>query len=592
MPWLLARLVVALVWLAALPALAAPRAADEAVLLDDASPTLTVEGDVLAGLDEGAHATVDMVASGNFKLAPLPANHHFALTKFDALWIKLRVLRPPSSQQSWRLSIPLPYVDTATLYQRDASGKWIEQQAGDALAHADWSVPGLHPDFEVQLSGSKPQDLYLQIRNFQPISVPMRLATVPARQMQRLCETLALGLILGALLCLSALSVLRLAEHRNRVDGWAALYGFLLVCVVAQVNGVMNLAVWPTLPLLGNMATSILPTIAVGCTLLFLRQVFGLSMRFYWYDRLMAFMGWGTLVSVVTVVVVDRFVAEHITNVFVLAAYAVSLGATMLAWKEGSHAGRWLTLALIPQILALMYMLAESMGWVPAFWPIRYLSSLGVALALPVLLYLLSNITHDRKELVVRANHLPTQDALTGLLTLEVFQQHLEESVQRAIEHREPLALVVVRLTNHDHIRQTFGDTTAEQCLLRAVVKVQRILRDVDPAGRVGTCEFGLLMEGIKTRDSVTERMVQLIGSGLIPVPGLVPEVTLHFQAACVLLHEIPVPPDIVLDELHKLLAEMSPRTRRPVRFLEAVPTEASALPGGDTVISQVSSQH
>lgn len=591
MPWFLARLAVVLVWLVGLPALGAPRAADEAVLLDDARPALTVQGEVLAGVDEGAHATVDMVASGNFKLAPLPANHHFALTKFDAVWIKLRVLRPPSSQQSWRLSIPLPYLDGATLYQRDANGHWVVQQAGDTLTLADWSVPGLHPDFGVQLSGSKPQELYLQVRNFQPVSVPLRLATVPARQMQRLGETLALGLILGALLCLSALSVLRLAEHRNRVDGWAALYGGLLVCVVAQLNGIMNLVVWPTLPQLGNMATSILPTLAVGCTLLFLRQVFGLAVRFYWVDRLMAFVGWGTLVSVAAVVIVDRFVAEHITTVFVLAAYAVSLCATVLAWKEGSHAGRWLTLTLIPQILVLAYMLAESMAWVPAFWPIRYLSSLGVALALPVLLLLLSQVTHDRKELIVRANHLPTQDALTGLLTLEVFQQHLEESIQRAIEHREPLALVVVRLVNHDQIRQTFGDTTAEQCLLRAVVKVQRILRDVDPAGRVGTAEFGLLMEGVKTRDSLTERMVQLIGSGLIPVPGLVPEVTLHFHAACVLLHEIPVPPEIVLDELHKLLAEIAPRTRRPVRFLEAIPTEASVLDSADAPASRLNSR-
>jgi len=196
----------------------------------------------------------------------------------------------------------------------------------------------------------------------------------------------------------------------------------------------------------------------------------------------------------------------------------------------------------------------------------------------PVLLYALSQLTHDRKELVVRANHLPTQDALTGLLTPEVFQTHLETAVQRAIDHREPLALVMVRVTNHEHIRQAYSDTTAEQCLLRAVVKIQRILRDVDPAGRVGTAEFALLMEGVATRQALTERMVKLIGSGLIPLPGLVPEVTLHFHAVCVMLHDNPVPPARVLDDLRDLLAGMSPHTRRPIRFLEALPTEASQM--------------
>jgi len=225
-----------------------------------------------------------------------------------------------------------------------------------------------------------------------------------------------------------------------------------------------------------------------------------------------------------------------------------------------------------------MYMVGEALGYLPLLWEMRYLISLGVAITVPIMLYALSQITHDRKELVVRANHLPTQDALTGLLTAEVFQKHLEEAVQRAIEHREPLALVVVRVVNHNAIREAFSDTTAEQCLLRAVVKIQRILRDVDPAGRVGTAQFGLLMEGVATRAALTERMVKLVASGLIPLPGLVPEVTLHFQAACVLLHENPVPAERVVDDLRHLLEGMSSHTRRPVRFLEAVPTEASAL--------------
>ena len=53
---------------------------------------------------------------------------------------------------------------------------------------------------------------------------------------------------------------------------------------------------------------------------------------------------------------------------------------------------------------------------------------------------------------------------------------------------------------------------------------------------------------------------------------------TLQFQAACVLLHENPVPPERVLDDLSKVLEGISPRTRRPIRFLEPVPTEAAPL--------------
>jgi len=384
--------------------------------------------------------------------------------------------------------------------------------------------------------------------------------------------------MLGALLSLAGLSMLRYLEHGNAVDGWASLFGLLIAATVGQITGILNAFLWGAVPQIGNLASSAMPVVAIGCSLLFIRNLFTLFVHYRRFDRFLASVGWGTVTSVLTFGVMDRYLADRVTGMIMLFATVVGLIATFLSWRGGSAVARWLMLALVPQFLGLMYMVGEALGHLPLLWELRYLISLGVALTVPIMLYALSQITHDRKELVVRANHLPTQDALTGLLTAEVFQKHLDEAVQRAIEHREPLALVVVRVVNHDAIREVFSDTTAEQCLLRAVVKIQRILRDVDPAGRVGTAQFGLLMEGVATRQALTERMVKLIASGLIPLPGLVPEVTLHFQAACVLLHENPVPAERVIDDLRNLLDGMSGNTRRPVRFLEALPTETSAM--------------
>ena len=43
-----------------------------------------------------------------------------------------------------------------------------------------------------------------------------------------------------------------------------------------------------------------------------------------------------------------------------------------------------------------------------------------------------------------------------------------------------------------------------------------------------------------------------------------------HSTLNKVLLHHNPVTPQCVLEELSSLLQDMSPRTRRPIRFLEA----------------------
>ena len=46
---------------------------------------------------------------------------------------------------------------------------------------------------------------------------------------------------------------------------------------------------------------------------------------------------------------------------------------------------------------------------------------MAIAMSVPLLMYALSRATHDRKELAIRANHLPNQDALPGLPTREAF---------------------------------------------------------------------------------------------------------------------------------------------------------------------------
>jgi diguanylate cyclase (GGDEF)-like protein len=580
MPSVLVRIVLAILFLWTGMAWAASTAPARTLVLDERTPSFQIDGDILTWIDEGSRVDIDHVSGPEVQFKPTQAHARHALSKFGTLWIKLRVVRSASSTKPWTLNLPLPFLDSVVLYQPDGSGGWTTQVAGDTLAQADWQKSGLYPDFDLQLSGKVPREFYLQIRNFKAVTVPIRIATEPERARERQLELLTLSLMLGALLTMTALSLLRFAEHRKAIDGWASLFGLLITTTIAQISGVLGEFIWTGVPEIGNYAYSVIPVVAVGCTLLFVRNIFALAVHFRWFDRFLSTVGWGTVVSVLSFAALDRFVADRVTGSFLFFATCVAVVATLLSWRGGTRMGRWMTLALLPQFTAQLFLFAEALGFVTVLWEMRYLTSLAVALTVPALLYALSQLTHDRKELVVRANHLPTQDALTGLLTKEVFQSHLDESVERALESREPIALVVVRVINHSHIRQTLGDTVAEQCLLRAVVKLQRILRDVDPAGRVGTAQFALLMEGVITRDALTERMVKLIASGLIPLPGLVPEVTLHFQAACVLLHDNPVPASRVLDDLRELLASMSPQTRRPIRFLEALPTEASELTG------------
>jgi GGDEF domain-containing protein len=551
-----------------------------ALVLGDGTASFDVGSEVQTWLDIGALASVGEIYKLSDRFESTPVTKRHLLSERDALWVKLRVVQPAGGKARWTVNIPLPFLDLVTLYQHDAEGNWITHAGGDAVFAGKFSKSSLYPDFELQLQPGVPQDIYLQVRNFKPVVLPIRLANAAERNSQRLVETMCLGLLLGAVVCLALQSLARYQEHRKDADALAALYAFLIAVALAQINGVLNTFVWGSAAQWENYANSVLPMLAVACTLFFVRNLYMLSTHFNRYEVFMARTVVLCLASLLSYVFLDRASADWIGGIVLFFAALVGLVAAILSWQGGSAIGRTLTIAYIPQFLGLLPLCADALALFPMAWQMRYLTTASVAFSVPALLYALRRATHARKEIEVRAAQLPTQDALTGLLTPQAFDIQLQDAYHRALDDRDRVALVVVNVINLRHIRESLGDEAAEQCLLRAVIKLHRVLRDVDPAGRIGPARFAMLMEGVTSRQEVHERLVKLIASGLIPVQGLKPDVTLQFQAACVLLHENPLEPTRAMERLEALLAEMSPRTRRPIRYVEPEPTQAASLGG------------
>ncbi|MDT8989718.1 7TM-DISM domain-containing protein [Curvibacter sp. APW13] len=553
-----------------------------AIVLSADTPSFTLADEVQSWLEPGSASSIEQVSARPDSFQTVPALHREALTSTDTLWLRLRLVRSIDAPAQWTLNLPLPFVDDVQLFQRDAQGRWQRQQAGDTLLQSAWSLRGPYPDFILDLPGTQEHEVYLRVRNFKHLSIPIRVASWDTRAFQRLTEFVSLGLLLGVLAVLVVLSLIRYAEHRSPSDLAASAFSFLVLMTVAQINGILNMLVWLPWPRVGDYANSVLPVLAVGASLLFVRMLYAISTHFSRYDRFLRGVGIVTIASTLTYAI-DRVAADKIGAMVLLVATTTGLIATFLSWRSNSRIWYWLMAAYVPQYLCLLRLMCEALGWLPNWWEMRYFLSLSVALSVPVLVYALSRATHDRKELQSRARHLPTQDALTGLLTREAFATELEKAHERVASGGERIALVVVKVVNYQHIRKGLGDPLAENCLLRAVVKLHRILRDMDPAGRLAADEFGLILDGVMTRQALTERLVQLIGSGLIPLPGLHPPVTLQFHAACLLMHEYLLEPTQALQELETMLEGMSSHTRRPIRHLEPPQTMPASLADSST---------
>ena len=559
--WLLACLAVAGTAHAALQA--------DMVVLRNAQETNDLTTLVDAWLEPAQNASVSEAAAAPANFSVHSVGRPYGLQTGKTLWIRLRVQRAPGETDLWVMDIPMPYLDSVTLYQKDFSGRWIQQFSGDTLPRARWSQQGLHPTFKLHFAGLEPQEMYLQIRNMSEVAVPIRFAREGAHENRRATENLLTGWLLGMLLTLAGFSLVRFAEHRNRLDLGAFGYALLVSFAIAQVNGVLGASLWADLPTVGNYLSKMASVLGVGGSLLFMRQLYALSVHYHRFDQLLAVTGWVTIVASLGVLVLNPDPANQLESAVYVLATTVALVAAVLSWRQNSVIWYWLILATVPQSLGILWLAIETAGWVQPVWQMRYYTSLCAALSVPVLAFALRRATHERLERAQRANHLDTQDALTGLLNRPIFDQHLQEAIKRVRSSQEPVALAVVSLVNHPQIVETYGHAIGEQGELRAVVKLHRVLRDVDPASRIATARFALLLEGVHNREQLNQRMVALLASGLTPQPGLQPPVPLQFHVACAMLHERNVGADSVIDELLALVASIAPGTRRPIRFLE-----------------------
>src|SRR5204862_5201327 len=114
--------------------------------------------------------------------------------------------------------------------------------------------------------------------------------------------------------------------------------------------------------------------------------------------------------------------------------------------------------------------------------------------------------SRERHGAQIREQALSSQDALTGLLAPHLFHDRLRQVVSRYRRDRENSAVVFIDLVNHARIKELFGTAVAEQSLLRCVIKLSRLLRDVDTVSRIGEARFGLVLEGVSSRIAVTDR--------------------------------------------------------------------------------------
>lgn len=572
---------------------AGPLQAQPVLALSDANPVMDVRADALMWIDAEGTASLEQVTSDRpvAGFTPAKADAIYSLGPKAALWLHYRFSKSSGSRQDWLIEFPLPLLDLATVYQRAAKGGWTSQSAGDTLAVSSWPEPGRYGQFELNLPDNGVHDVYVRIQHLTDVGIPIRVST-HSHQAQRLqLEYLAVGVVFGALVLLIVTCGAQSWVYRDKAYGWYAVYASIMALVVAAWTGVAGHLLWSDFSAWNNLAQGCLGLLGGGAALLVVHHLCGTGTRHKWFERLTYWVGTASLPLALVYTVLDRGFGVRMIGFYLIVIVVMGVGRAYLTWRRKDVVGFWVLAAFTPMALATLLIVVSILGLISASWLSQYGLMAGLTLEVPMLLVALNLRSRERHAVEAREQAMSSQDALTGLLAAHLFHDRFKQVVARAQRYQEPAAVVYIELVNYRYIKKTWGTAVAEQSLLRSVIKLRRILRDVNTVGRIDEARFGLILESVETRTPVTELAARLIAAGLMPLKGLKPEVVLQFHVAGVLLSERLGSHEGISMALADLLHSMGTRTRRPIRFLEPelthpMPLEAeleSELDGADS---------
>jgi len=594
-------------WLALLLGFAGQNAvaamlAPATVVLQPAPSQLDAHELGVVWVDPGGTATFEQVlqrGSAGFELGR-PERIH-SLGERGHLWMHWRLVRNHEEDAGWLLVFPMPTLDAVTVYQQNDKGHWIGRTAGDSMPVAAWPEAGRYPHFRLDLPAGQVRDVYARIENVTPANFPAQLLSEAAYDEGIQVEYLGLGLSFGALLLLIVACIAQSLLYRDSVYAWYAVYAVITTLWVTAYTGVAAHLLWPQFAPMGDAMQGVLGLLAAGAALLFVRNLIGIAGRYRILDRVVQSSGFAGIALAIAYPFMAKSSGLTMLGVYTAGAAFANVAIAFAARRRGDVVGGWVLIASAPLCLAVVMTVMRLYGWLPVFFGTQYAIVVAMAFEVPLLLVALTIRSRERHGAQIRELALSTQDALTGLLAAHLFHDRLRQVLSRFKRDGDNAAVVFIDLVNYPNIKAQFGTAVAEQSLLRSVIKLRRLLRDVDTVSRVGEARFGLILEGEISRVAVTERAARLIAAGLMPLKGLKPDVTLQFHIASVLLAERSADPEALVDALDDLLAGMSPRTRRPIRFLQPETTEPaqmdsdslrdkdSGLPASEAAMSQPS---
>ncbi|WP_434140238.1 GGDEF domain-containing protein [Pseudomonas luteola] len=437
-------------------------------------------------------------------------------------WLRFEVHNPTDRAQQRYLVIQPPILNQVDVRVRSQSSEsWGPvETAGDSLPMSIRSLKERAFVFPLTLSAGDKAFVYLRLRSYEPMLVPMWLMTPEHYQAQEKTSLALLTLFFGFMLALLVYNGSRYWRQRDPNHLWYCLYLVSILGYELSLTGIGQRYLWPEWP-----AFSIRTYVGFGC------------------------------LSFLTLMIEPAG----------LVSCLLGIAMTLSLWRKGNPSAKYLAIAWSVLAVSTILMLMAILDWITLSPFILDVQIIGFAFEF-MLLSVALDIRHDHEgaerlniqkeallasnqqvqrhkqalqaqqqtlerqhkrneelqqhieaqvDVLERANEalraandevirLSTIDTLTGALSRPCFDRHFTEEVNRAKRNQVVVSLVVIDIDHFKEINDAFGSPLGDECL-RALAGLLKnyTKRAGDMAARFRDDTFVLVLPAAGEADAV-----------------------------------------------------------------------------------------
>ncbi len=489
-----------------------------------------------------------------------------------ALWYRLK-LPAVSSPTPLVLTVPHAGMNSVDLYRPAAqagsagAGQWQLQRSGNQIPVAAWPVRHLHPAFELLVQPHESQPSYLRVMHNYPINVYWTLSDANGFHEQSKQWHLLLGVYIGLVLFIVLISSLQAVSWRDPIHLWYA--GYVLVMAVGQLSltGLGGEYLWPDHAWWNDLAPAVLTLVAAAWLHLLLRQLV-VDRNMFWLPRgLLAMAALGGAI-VVDLLALGRRPSYPLLAPYYLASLATYLGvAGWYAWRR-PRVGVWVLAAMACLVVGAIFPILRTLSLLPLSLATQYGEQIGAAFEIPLLLIALYLRSRERRDNRARVGALTRVDPLSGVASHGVLLQRLEQLLLRQQRDPDLGAVLRIRLSNANEIRQEYGMEIAQNAVVHAGACITSVAHEGDTVGRHRDGDFVLILQGHLTHQQLADIGQRLIVRGLAESPGLPPNMVLKLKLAVAEAPFRASDATFLLESLGRVLGELAGRSGTALRFV------------------------